>query len=343
MSKATWIAILLLASNAWGGEVNGGDKLLAFPNFGVSLSAPAGWKEMPREMPQRVIQWISPESSPNQLQAKVVVEGAKPVESDAQTTATKMAKSWGGSVPDEKTSLDGEPAYRILVTKRGADLQPVEGIIAFHDGYLYLIMGGVAGDHVCHEAVEQVRKSWKWSGFESPAKHLEFRKEPYRLGDTVTMAVPELMQTYPVEHPDLTLDLGLYYLPKGDSVFLSIAQILPRTKGQTFDALKDGFLAAVKQRLELPADLQWQTGKGELKRVMTPLVKASNIPGTPPGSTKPIIYALVELDENRVMLVNFTVPADASEHRVYAEVAAKMVDSIAVVNKPAKPRAGDRP
>ena len=74
--------------------------------------------------------------------------------------------------------LDGEPAYRVLAANDTPALKPVEGIVASHDGYLYLVLGGVTAGHECHRQIEEIIKGWKWEKVVAPSEHLDFWPRP---------------------------------------------------------------------------------------------------------------------------------------------------------------------
>ena len=93
----------------------------------------------------------------------ILIDFGRPTEKDALASARGLAKTWGGAVLAEPTTLDGIPAYRVRAEPRGPGLTPVEGVVAHHAGRLYLIMGGAVPGQAIAGEVEEVRRGWKWA------------------------------------------------------------------------------------------------------------------------------------------------------------------------------------
>src|SRR6185437_10609952 len=81
---------------------------------------------------------------------------------DTVATANALAAKWGGRVVNDHVNLDGETACLVQAKPTKPALQPVEGLVAMHDGNLYLVTGGVTPGHSCDAEFEAIRQSWKW-------------------------------------------------------------------------------------------------------------------------------------------------------------------------------------
>ena len=88
---------------------------------------------------------------------------------------------------------------------------------------------------------------------EPPVKHLEFRDKPLSLlGGAATINVPALMHTYPTEHPDRVLDLGLHNV----SGMHRISWLSPDhsvADGKTFDEFQKLLPSVFKRNTRLKA------------------------------------------------------------------------------------------
>jgi hypothetical protein len=133
-----------------------------FRGDGVTFSLPEGWTSVPLQRTKTMARLISPGSTPRQLKAMIMVDTGRPTIPDAKGTAASLAKQWGATVLEQQTELDGVPAVRVRGKNPGPGVKPVEAIVAIRKGRVYMIMGGVAPGESCEEAVEHVRKSWKW-------------------------------------------------------------------------------------------------------------------------------------------------------------------------------------
>jgi hypothetical protein len=302
-----------------------------FPTFGVALTAPASWKQVPRDKFKTIVQWISSDSTVQDRQALIMVEGAKPTDADARATADHMAKDWGGSVGPAQTALAGEPAWRITAPP-GPGLRPVEGIVAYHDGHLYLIMGGNTPGHSCHDELEAIRKSWKWIPLESCAKHVDFRAEPLAAFDgAVQINFPELMHTNPTDSPDRVLDLEMSDLRgPARSEFLLFAQLISLQQGARFDVAKDRFLPLMQKQIKMTGELKWHEVKGPTERVATQVAHLEDQnQGDHPLYAK---FSLIKIDEKRVVLINFTMGTkDPKELDAFDGAAEQVVKSVDLI------------
>lgn len=128
----------------------------------ASFAEPEGWVRMPGSRP-KTKGWFVPRGSTGpEPRVGIMVDIGKPTLADARKTAEAMAKSWGGQVLDEPTTLDGVEAFRVRAEPKGDRFLPVEGVVTIKDGKLYLLMGGAAKGHSVIDKVEEVRKGWKW-------------------------------------------------------------------------------------------------------------------------------------------------------------------------------------
>ena len=134
-----------------------------FKGGGISFSLPEGWRSLPPRQDKTLALLVSPNSTPREPKAMIMVESGRPSIPDMQGTAKALAKQWGATVANKKTVLDGAPSLRVHGKAPGPGVRPVEAIVTIRDGRLYLIMGGVAPGETCADAVEHVRKTWKWA------------------------------------------------------------------------------------------------------------------------------------------------------------------------------------
>lgn len=130
---------------------------------GASFSEPDGWVRLPVGR-SKTKGWFVPRGSDaGNAKKAVMVDIGTPTQADARKTAEGLAKNWGGRVLDETTTLDGIEALRVRAEPKADRLQPVEGIVAFRKGRLYLLMGGAVKGGSVIDDVETVRKAWKWT------------------------------------------------------------------------------------------------------------------------------------------------------------------------------------
>jgi hypothetical protein len=318
--------------------------LTRYPTFGVAFRVPKGWEEQLRDKGKTVARWLSPGSVPKNPTAMIVVECGHTPDRSVDEVARGLAKNFNGAVADRPTTLDGTRALRIVANNDGRTLRPVEGLAAIHDGLLYLVMGGVTTGHSVADELEAIRASWKWLPIEPPYKHLEFRDEPLSFsGAVATINVPALMHTYPTEHPDRVLDLGLPNVLRNAPDFLAYVQILPMAQGHTFDEFKNRLSVGTQSQYKVKRPLEWRELSKKPQRVVSEAIEIET-PDKVSGKKQMflICWALVNLDDRRLVLVNFTLPPEAQRGR---DTYIALVDQIVASIKPgvAADRIEERP
>lgn len=129
---------------------------------GASFSGPAGWLQVAPDLAKTKGRFVSPGSDPSNPSAMIMIDIGRPADPDLKTAAEGMATNWGGRVVQEPVTLDGAPALRVRVDSPKPGLTPVEGVLCFRGGMLYMIMGGCRPGTSVVSEVEQVRATWKW-------------------------------------------------------------------------------------------------------------------------------------------------------------------------------------
>jgi hypothetical protein len=130
---------------------------------GASFTGPKDWIQLKPDKPKHKGWFISPDSTQKNQYAMIMIDIGQPKYPDVETVASGLAKNWGARVLEDQTDLDGVLALRIRGENATSQVQPIEGVVAIHEGSVYMIMGGaVAGRSVADE-VEEVRKHWRWT------------------------------------------------------------------------------------------------------------------------------------------------------------------------------------
>jgi len=284
-----------------------------------------------RDKGKTIARWISPDSVPENPVAMIMVECGRTPARSLDEIARGLAQNFHGVVADRPTTLGGVRALRVVAKSDGRTLRPVECLATIHDGCLYLVMGGVTAGHSVADEMEAIRASWTWMPIEPPYKHLEFRDEPLSLsGGAATINVPMLMHTYPTEHPDRVLDLGLHNVLRNEPDFLAYAQIMPMAQGQTFDEFKNRLSEGLQAQYKIKGPIEWRTPGNKPPRVVSQAIEVET-PDKVSGRKRMLLmrWALVKLDDRRLVSVNFTLPPEAPRGRsAYITLVDRIVDSI---------------
>ncbi len=305
-------------------------ELARFPTFGAAFREPKGWAEQMRDKGKIVAWWTGPNSTSGAPVAIIMIECGRTPARSLEEVARGLARSWHGVVDDHPTTLGGTPALRVIAESDGRALRPVEGVAAIHDGLLYLVMGGVTAGHSVKDEVEAIRASWTWTSIEPTDKHLEFRTGPLSLsGGAATLNVPKLMYNASTEHTDRVLDLGLHNVLRGEPDFLVYAQIVTLAEGLSFDEYKERLSENLRAQGGVKGAIQWATRGNDPSRVVSPALEAE-LPNKAGGRTRMLVrWALVKLDDRRLVSVNFTLPHAAPWDRsAFITVVDRIADSI---------------
>jgi hypothetical protein len=302
---------------------------------GVELD---GWITTQRDKGKSVVQWLGPRSTAEKPTAFLTIEAANGTSATAEESAKSLAKSWSGAVDTERADLDGESAFKITAPAKGTGLSPVEAIVTMHQGYLYLVMGGVTPGMSCRSQIDQIAKAWRWVEIVDASKHLDLMPEPLAAFDgSILINFPRDMYLNHTDNPQKVVDLSLYDLKKGMSTFQAYVQIVPIAEGKDFNTVKDNFLTKMNSQKIYNDQLTWKPRNGDPMRLITP----SSHLATSIAITKGDVYvkwALIKLGADRMVLINFTIAgSDAQERRLYEAAAEQIVDSIRLRTSPMEP------
>jgi hypothetical protein len=309
---------------------------VSHPTYGVRFERPSGWATMMEDGQKTIGVWAYPSAA--RTQKVIRIETGRPTDSSAKSTAEGLARNFGGSVAKETTLLDGETAWRVQVDDKPVQqtVHPVEALVATHNGYIYLVMGGVAGDQTCAAEIERIRSSWTWLPIEAPSTHLELRAEPVApFGGRLTMSVPATMRTLPSDDPNRLLNLAIFDLRRYDTDFQMVVQLLDRDRNRSFDDIKAAFLQELGPKLKLkdvPKWIELKETHQEKGAAPSPAIAISEVlDGAAVANGKPlkVVFALVDLSANQTVLVNFTLAAATDEERQrYVPVINQIVASV---------------
>jgi hypothetical protein len=229
-----------------------------------------------------------------------------------------------------ETTLDGAKAM-LISGGASKDLEhPEIMIISRYQGFQYMISGGTEGKRSTKAAVEAIRKSWKWIEFEPPSRRVELGSPVSALKGSITIQLPHLMRMYPPRREG-DLDLAMDNLKRQELDFLAYVAELPKQRGEGVKDIAILFLERVIARAKVQTKAEWKQLEGPTPRYITGPFEAE-IPDTKGKTT--VMWAIIEVDEERLALITFTLAAATSkENEIYAKVAEKIVMSVKPTGK----------
>jgi len=297
----------------------------AAPTFGIAFDAPAKWQVVPKDALNRVAIFSSPDSTPENTRQMLAVLCEKGESGNTIEVAMQLAKNWGGKITEHGLGLDGADALRVERDPTPS-FRFTEAIVAEHNGHRFYIMGGAARGGSCHDEVELVRRTWKWTDVESPARYLEFHKEPIsELGGKIKINYPLVACTLQTKVPETNISIAIPNINE-DLPDVEVAVKLDEfPPGGNFESIKEAIAKNGQQEFKTREPFRWTDLPGTPRRSIT---QSADYPlGGRPGAT--LTWAIVDLDGKRFALINFTIFARNPQDRpAYEAAARKIVESV---------------
>lgn len=309
-----WVFLLLVcgAASTAGAET--------FPTYGASFDGPRGWQALSRDGGSRVARWaqVDARGTPTHL---LLVDAGKPTEKTIDAAAARLAERFKGKVSERATEVDGERALRVEAEHPGRGMQPVEILVTSHDGLVYFVFGGMAQPGSCRDAIEQVRKSWKWVERQAPSASLADRVAVRRADLGLTASVPRSAALVPgmKDHP--SLHLGFRDPAESAEEAMVMTQVVPMQEGAVFGQVAETFRQGWNGKQLGRADLVWKpragagAGGGAAGAAATIMVSNPVLMKEtgPKGEPIRVIWALRQLDDRSVAMVTTTLTTDDAE------------------------------
>jgi hypothetical protein len=279
---------------------------LKFPTWGIEIVPPAGWTRMPESDFTVMAQWSPADGSQGVFRILITPMLTRSVRS----VADSLAKGLNATVVD--TTLDGRVAKRV---QGGAD--GTSEIVCQREGYLIEIR--------CHHAsaktdeLEAMRKEWRWSDIESPAKHPELRPDATPLTDQIVVQFPVSFRAWPIPPAPpgtvryAAVDLMRQRIRREFDVEFSMP---PNLQGQPLDKLATFLSEPYQRELVLKKPIGWRLIEGKDDRIISQQIvgpRPVDNPDGPPKYAK--CLAVVALDKHTRLLAVFTSVADNDDDR----------------------------
>ena len=296
-----------------------------FPTYGAAMDGPAGWKSLIRDDGKRVARWalLDATGKPSHL---LMVDAGKPADPTIDSAAPALAKRFNGRVSDKPSDVGGERAVRVLADHAGRGMQPVEMLVTSHGGVQYFIFGGLARPGSCHEAVEQVRKSWKWVERKPPASCLDDRSRLQIADLGIRVRLPKCAAIVPGMKDHASLHVALRDPAEAEDEALFMTQIAPAQPEVPFAQVTENFRQGWNAKGLTEAALVWTTNDAAGRTVVSNVLTIKE--RGPNGKEGRVVWALRQLDES-IVLINFTLATDDEEELArYAKFAAEFVRDV---------------
>lgn len=269
------------------------------------------------------------------VRASLVMEIEPTTKRTLAQRVAQLEKQFRGKVLDKHILLDGMPAVRMKFPG-STELPRHIVLVTQRTAHTYLLEMHAAMDANAEGAWHTLYKSWKWIPCESPAGHLQFAAQPVSLFDgMITFQVPAILRTFP---NGFQTQAKLAVVDnRTDIMALDIdAQVLPNPTRLTLDQWKDRFAAQIQQMLKLTTPVVWKEHAGKTSLFLTDDLQPNITQPTDPRAhiySMQVRYTLVPINEDRLILIGFSVTVPSEEERkVFEATVDRMIDSITIVS-----------
>ena len=296
-----------------------------FPTYGISLIPPATWTPQSRSQATIVAQWAITNFLGANL-AQIRIETLQTTDPVLDNLAKSWAETWGGSLLQEETTLDGERAIRIRAEHKGWGIKIVEGVVAMHNGRLFVIAGGVMSGQECRKEVEAIRASWKWMACRHPSEFANDLPSQMPLkGSQLVVRVPAAAVIPDAGMERVNGHFCLHNIVSGKDEFCASFNVLPEDKEADFKQTYEAFRA--KTNLAYRAAMDWVKVDPKGKAVMSNDLNTSAF--TQDGKDATLIWAMRICDDRNPILVTFTVShVSPQQMESYRDLAWNVVTSM---------------
>ena len=279
-----------------------------------------------------IAKWISPESRPPNPSRMIEVVLEIPGDEKLEARARRLASEMDAKSPPAPTRIDGKTFWRVRRNPTNI-LQPVEAILAANHDHFYLVYAYAAGSSSCSEEIEGIQDSWQWTDVESPARHLEFRPAPMSAFDEkILLNFPAIANTFKTKNSQQSFGLSITNLKTKSFDLEVVVQIGELAAGDTLTAAAQRLGTGIQTQKNLAQPFVWHTVKGPHESVMT-----QPVPIPDPQRPFHMIWALVQLEGNQIVLLNFSLfTRDPVERSDYVVCAQSIVESITINNPPTR-------
>lgn len=308
---------------------------LSLPSFGVTVTAPAGWRRLPEANPSHIARWTvdgddgKPVAS---IEFSMVAASGRTVGQIAEA----IARQHGGKASQSDLRMGDAPTMMVVhePPEAGAadPFVPRKVYVASHDGQLYMML--LLAKHDAHGGdLDAAAKSVKFSPIASPAVNgLSTLALPLFGADDLSIRLPEGMR--PTKSPDPTKQLAYSLTDNrtGQSQLTLLMQGMAKPAELPAAAVAESLAGRLTKQFGLDGPIKFNPPAKDA---------AVNVWRTPPfaepaNANNRHVIMLVEHGQTQLFLLMFrAAPTDPAEVDAYLKLVAASTDTIAPAAKPA--------
>jgi hypothetical protein len=297
------LALALLPSAARAQFVRA-DVEKAYPTFGVALTGPAGWAQLPGGRAGLIARWGKPNPQTGDVVAAVMAE-IEPVESQtAPQYARTLAQRVGGTVEPGTVDFAGVRGYRVTAGPGpAAGVRIAAALVAKRGNFMYVVSAFESPGSPVSSALEGVRTAWKWVPLEPASKHLQSLSAPFPVFGKLSMSLPEAARPFEVKDQNGQMHLAVFdYVVNKPVMDIELFALPP---GKDAKQTRELVNQTVVEQAGLTQPLTWTDQGGKPRRwVSSSFDKKSRGAGRGSGPVVTVArYAVVEVSERESALL----------------------------------------
>jgi len=316
-----------------------------FPTFGVAVVPPAAgeWVEVPAGRPTKVVQWTKVDVGTRKPRAFLSVDVEEAAGRTVRAFADELAKRVNGMTSvTPPLSVGGEPTVRVhaptAATATGP--QPTDAIVVEHAGWAYTLALFRVPSEAGQADLETLARGVKWVPLEPPVKSLDLKTVRTLFRGRFDVTVPDAMRPIPADEAPTRVHLSLANLLARRTEYFVMIQLLAKKQDTPFEQMEQALIDGANRKTRKAEQWEWEPRRGGVAggpvRVATRAVEVEHMEGITDaatgasGAARPWMqWGLVKLDEQRVILLHFTINTDNSEDRAaYEQLGGRIVDSV---------------
>lgn len=284
-----------------------------FPTVGIAFDVPAGLHRIAAGGPNIVAVMVKPGESLELPEYAIVVEitpqNGRTLKSYAEAINTRIGASRSDS------SLAGETAVELTLDSDFETLRPVRSKITEKEGYFISILLRSKSGKIGVNDFNAICTSLRWIEREAPAKHLELGPKLAQLGGAISLQLPKLVRSYPVEDPRSKFAYGIYNYKQNHEEFFIQGALLQTSSDKSLEDVAASFTETLGNQLNFAEKLTWSRPKPQQPLITSKLVAAKIQIPNGPEVVQLVRYAFYKTADDKVVLVQFGV-TDAADSDV---------------------------
>jgi hypothetical protein len=298
-----------------------------FDSFGVVPTPPApsdGWKRILEGGTGHVARWAH-SGADGKSDAVMTLELEPAKGRTAEAYANDLAKGMNGKAVKDATPMGGEPAFRVTGQKQAN--MPTEGLVASHQGYIYVIAAFAdTPAQLPHAAIDAFARTLKFIPLADPSMNTALRGEKFPLFDRFLIEPLETMRPDPTPAPQGQISVSTYNFRAHKPDFIMNVQTFPNASHVTLEQLRQQFPGKLNPQAKVTWTKVASSSPGSISSTFESTAGQQRM--------KTRVGLMMLPPDDQMVMVMFSIPADGAKAvAAYEKASEKIMASIEPIAK----------